>query len=63
MHATVLPVLTVDLWILRIKVNQKKESKYFRKAFKPGFYLMRFSCDGLFQKSSFCLNARGRNMP
>ena len=24
---------------------------------------MRFSCDGLFQKSSFCLNARGRNMP
>ena len=24
---------------------------------------MRFSCDGLFQKSSFCLNARGRNIP
>ena len=24
---------------------------------------MRFSCDGLFQKNSFCLNARGRNMP
>ena len=24
---------------------------------------MRFSCDGLFQKSLFCLNARGRNMP
>ena len=24
---------------------------------------MRFSCDGLFQKSLFCLNARGQNMP
>ena len=24
---------------------------------------MRFSCEGLFQKNLFCLNARGRNMP
>ena len=24
---------------------------------------MRFTCDGLFEKSSFCLNAIGRNMP
>ena len=30
MHATALPVLNVDLWILRINVNQKKESEYFR---------------------------------
>ena len=26
MHATALPVLIVDLWILRINVNKKKES-------------------------------------
>ena len=30
MLATALHVLNVDLWILRIKVNQKKESEYFR---------------------------------
>ena len=24
---------------------------------------MRFTCNGLFHKSSFCLNARGRDMP
>ena len=38
-------------------------SEGFPSYFKPGFYFMRFSCDGLFQKSSFCLNARERNMP
>ena len=26
MHATALPVLNVDLWILRINVNKKKEA-------------------------------------
>ena len=30
MHATALPVLNVDLWILRINVNHKKEREYFR---------------------------------
>ena len=28
MHATALPDLNVDLWILRINVNQKKVSEY-----------------------------------
>ena len=30
MHTAALPVLNVDLWILRINVNQKKEREYFR---------------------------------
>ena len=33
------------------------------EVFKSGFYFMQFSCVGLFQKGSFCLNARVRNMP
>ena len=32
MHATALPVLIVDLWILRINVSKKKKKKKKRKA-------------------------------
>ena len=32
MHATALPDLIVDLWILRINVNKKKKKKKKRKA-------------------------------
>ena len=37
MHATALPVLIVDLWILRISVNKKRKANSSVEAYQSAF--------------------------